>query len=159
MIFKFSSSKTLVAMAVASSVMLAGCTATATTSNDSAIQTNTKVASVVNTPAGMGVSKITLEQAMAHPDWIGRQPQGAFWSADSSTVIYTRKQQGSELRDLFTQAVNAQTAEQVALNQLHSVGSSKAVFSNDKSLQAYVVLWQYKLLALLRLVVCQPVLN
>ncbi|EWS97697.1 peptidase S9 [Pseudoalteromonas sp. SCSIO_11900] len=138
MIFKFSSSKTLVAMAVASSVMLAGCTATATTSNDSAIQTNTKVASVVNTPADMGVSKITLEQAMAHPDWIGRQPQGAFWSADSSTVIYAQKQQGSELRDLFTQAVNAQTAEQVALNQLHSVGSSKAVFSNDKSLQAYV---------------------
>ncbi|MDC9523764.1 S9 family peptidase, partial [Pseudoalteromonas sp. Angola-31] len=71
-------------------------------------------------------------------DWIGRQPQSAFWSADSSTVIYARKQQGSELRDLFTQAVNAQTAEQVALNQLHSVGSSKAVFSNDKSLQAYV---------------------
>ena len=75
---------------------------------------------------------------MAHPDWIGRQPQSAFWSADSSTVIYAREQQGSELRDLFTQAVNAQTAEQVALNQLHSVGSSKAVFSNDKSLQAYV---------------------
>ena len=138
MIFKFSSSKTLVAIAVVSSVMLAGCTATATTSTDSSIQTNTTVASVVNTPADMGVSKITLEQAMAHPDWIGRQPQSAFWSADSSTIIYARKQQGSELRDLFTQAVNSQTAEQVALEKLHRVGSSKAVFSNDKSLQAYV---------------------
>ncbi len=138
MIFKFSSSKTLVAIAVASSVMLAGCTATATTSTDSSIQTNTTVASVVNTPADLGESKITLEQAMAHPDWIGRQPQSAFWSADSSTIIYARKQQGSELRDLFTQAVNSQTVEQVALEKLHRVGSSKAVFSNDKSLQAYV---------------------
>ena len=70
MIFKFSSSKTLVAIAVASSVMLAGCTATATTSTDSSIQTNTTVANVVNTPADLGESKITLEQAMAHPDWI-----------------------------------------------------------------------------------------
>ena len=122
MIFKFSSSKTLVAIAVASSVMLAGCTATATTSTDSSIQTNTTVASVVNTPADLGDSKITLEQAMAHPDWIGRQPQSAFWSADSSTIIYARKQQGSELRDLFAQAVNSQTAEQVALEKLHSVG-------------------------------------
>ena len=138
MTFKLSSSKTLVAIAVASSVMLAGCTATATTSTDSSIQTNTTVATVVNTPADLGVSKITLEQAMAHPDWIGRQPQSAFWSADSSTIIYARKQQGSELRDLFTQAVNSQTAEQVALEKLHRVGSSKAVFSNDKSLQAYV---------------------
>ena len=118
MIFKFSSSKTLVAIAVASSVMLAGCTATST---DSSIQTNTTVANVVNTPADLGESKITLEQAMAHPDWIGRQPQSAFWSADSSTIIYARKQQGSELRDLFTQAVNSQTAEQVALEN----GSTK----------------------------------
>ena len=61
MIFKFSSSKTLVAIAVASSVMLAGCTATATTSTDSSIQTNTTVANVVNTPADLGETKITLE--------------------------------------------------------------------------------------------------
>lgn len=139
MIFKFSSSKTLVAMAVASSVMLAGCTATAITPSKSSVQTNNiAVASVVNIPADIGDSKITLEQAMAHPDWIGRQPQSAFWSADSSTVIYARKQTGSELRDLFSQAINSQTAEQVSLEKLHSVGSSKAVFSNDKSLQAYV---------------------
>ena len=62
MIFNFSSSKTLVALAVASSVMLAGCSATANTaSTNNALEKN-KVEAVVSTPADVGSEKITLKQ-------------------------------------------------------------------------------------------------
>ncbi len=89
MIFNFSSSKTLVALAVASSVMLAGCSATANTSStQQSTLPATKIAAVVNTPADIGSQKITLEQAMADPDWMGNQPEGAYWASDSSTIIY-----------------------------------------------------------------------
>ena len=138
MIFNFSSSKTLVALAVASSIMLAGCSATANTaSTNNALEKN-KVEAVVSTPADVGSEKITLKQAMADPDWIGNQPQNAFWAADSATIIYAQKQQGSTLRDLFSQSVTSQTAEQIALNKLHTLGARNAVYSNDKALQAYV---------------------
>ena len=139
MIFNISSSKTLIALAVASSVFLAGCQATA--SSSTATQNNvttSPVAAVVNTPADMGSTKITLEQAMAHPDWLGRQPERAFWGSDSATIIYARKEQGNELRNLFSQSITSQSAEQVALNKLHTVGANKAVYSKNKALQAYV---------------------
>ena len=133
MIFNISSSKTLIALAVASSVFLAGCQATA--SSSTATQNNvttSPVAAVVNTPADMGSTKITLEQAMAHPDWLGRQPERAFWGSDSATIIYARKEQGNELRNLFSQSITSQSAEQVALNKLHTVGANKAVYSKIK---------------------------
>ncbi|TMO02459.1 prolyl oligopeptidase family serine peptidase [Pseudoalteromonas sp. S558] len=137
MIFNFSSSKTLVALAVASSIVLAGCSATANTSSLQQNTLATKVAAVVNTPADTGSQNITLEQAMAHPDWMGNQPENAFWSADSTTVIYAQKEQGSILRDFYSQAITSQTAQQVALNNLHMLGAKNAVYSKDKSLQAY----------------------
>ena len=135
MIFKSSTKKTLVALSVASSFILAGCQSTASTPSE---QPQATVASVVVTPADTGSSAITLEQAMAHPDWLGRQAERAFWAADSKTVVYAQKQQGNELRDLFTQAVNSQAASQVALNKLHTLGAANAVYSADGKVQAYV---------------------
>ncbi|PCH91726.1 MAG: hypothetical protein COB85_08810 [Bacteroidetes bacterium] len=88
--------------------MLAGCSATANTAyTNNALEKN-KVEAVVSTPADVGSEKITLKQAMADPDWIGNQPQNAFWAADSATIIYSQKQQGSTLRDLFSQSVTSQ---------------------------------------------------
>jgi dipeptidyl aminopeptidase/acylaminoacyl peptidase len=47
--------------------------------------------------AGPGDS---LEQIMADPDWMGNQPRSAFWAADGRSVVFSRKQVGSELADL-----------------------------------------------------------
>ena len=139
MIFKFSPSKTLVALAVASSVMLTGCaSSTDSVTTQQNIKTNDTIPAVVNIAADAGTQKITLEQAMADPDWMGNQPESAFWSADSSTIIYAQKEQGSVVRDLFSQSITSKTPEQVPLNKLQSVGAKKAVFSKDKTLQAYV---------------------
>ncbi len=44
---------------------------------------------------------ITLDQAMAHPDWIGTPVEQAWWSADSGTVYYRQKLTGSPVRATY----------------------------------------------------------
>jgi acetyl esterase/lipase len=43
---------------------------------------------------------LSLEQAMADPDWIGPPVEQAYWSADSKAAYYRVKRAGSPLRDL-----------------------------------------------------------
>src|SRR6476646_1979733 len=47
------------------------------------------------------VTPISLDQAMAHPDWIGTPVESAWWSWDSKQVFYKQKRSGSSLRDTF----------------------------------------------------------
>ena len=83
--------------------------------------------------------KLSLEQIMADPDWLGRQPEEAHWSADSSQVYYQRKREGSELRDWYTRPLDGSgNGEAVALAQLHQLGSDAAVYNRDRSMQAWV---------------------
>lgn len=44
---------------------------------------------------------ITLDQAMAHPDWIGTPVESAWWSWDNKQVFYKQKRAGSPLRDTW----------------------------------------------------------
>ncbi|HJX27897.1 MAG TPA: hypothetical protein VJ885_08290, partial [Thermoanaerobaculia bacterium] len=44
---------------------------------------------------------VTMEQIMAHPDWIGLPPEDPFWADDGSAVYFQRKRTGVELRDLY----------------------------------------------------------
>ncbi|MES2257720.1 MAG: S9 family peptidase [Pseudomonadota bacterium] len=48
---------------------------------------------------------ITLDQAMAHPDWIGTPVESAWWSWDGKRVFYKQKRAGSPLRDTFEAGV------------------------------------------------------
>ena len=43
---------------------------------------------------------ITIEQAMADPDWIGPPVQQPYWSVDGRSVYYRVKQKGNSIRDL-----------------------------------------------------------
>ena len=45
--------------------------------------------------------EVTLERIMAHPDWLGRQPEGPYWSSDGDSVYFERKREGEETRDLY----------------------------------------------------------
>ena len=38
---------------------------------------------------------------MAHPDWLGRQPEAPYWSSDSRDVYFLRKREGEDTRDLY----------------------------------------------------------
>jgi len=43
---------------------------------------------------------ITLERAMADPDWIGPAVEAPYWSADGKAIYYSLKRSGSTIRDL-----------------------------------------------------------
>ncbi|MDP5458098.1 prolyl oligopeptidase family serine peptidase [Alishewanella sp. SMS8] len=83
--------------------------------------------------------RLTMEQIMADPDWLGRQPESAFWAPDSSTVFYQRKREQSELRDWFRRPVQgAGNGEQVKLADWHQMGAEQLVFNADRSKMAYI---------------------
>ncbi|KKO47058.1 peptidase S9 [Arsukibacterium ikkense] len=83
--------------------------------------------------------RLSMEQIMADPDWLGRSPQNAFWAADSSQVFYQQKRAGSELLDWYQRPLaGADNGVTVPLSQLHQIGSSNVQYSADKQLQAWV---------------------
>ncbi len=43
---------------------------------------------------------VTIEQAMANPDWIGSPVESAWWSVDGGSIYYRVKQKGSSISDL-----------------------------------------------------------
>ncbi|RRS06813.1 S9 family peptidase [Pseudoalteromonas sp. J010] len=126
----------LISVAVASSLFLSGCQTTEVSQQTKDVATNNSVSPVVTTPVDFGSEQITLKQAMAHPDWLGRQPESAFWGADSDTIYYKRKQAGNELRDLFAVS-NKQKSTKVSLAELHAVGAQNAIYNSDRTLQSY----------------------
>ena len=80
---------------------------------------------------------LTLEQIMADPDWLGNQPEGAYWGPDNRTVYFQQKQQGSELRDLFMVDSNDGAIAQVAESDWSQVSRSAAVYSEAGDLHAW----------------------
>ncbi|QTL34818.1 prolyl oligopeptidase family serine peptidase [Pseudoalteromonas viridis] len=126
--------QSLTSLAVASALFLAGCQVTQTSNNKSTAYETVPPAVMASSEA-TGTESITLEQAMAHPDWLGRKPEGAFWSADSQTVLFKQKQVGSKLRDTFSYGEKG--LEQIALSNQHQIGADDAVYSRDGKQQAY----------------------
>ncbi|MBU2428607.1 MAG: prolyl oligopeptidase family serine peptidase [Gammaproteobacteria bacterium] len=93
----------------------------------------------VQIQAPTGTKLMTMEQAMAHPDWLGRQPESAYWSADSQSIYYSRKQQGSELRDWYARPLAAtDNSQQVTLKDLDNIGAEEQRFSNDGKFVAWI---------------------
>ncbi|TBR13571.1 MAG: S9 family peptidase [Lysobacter sp.] len=45
--------------------------------------------------------RVTLEQAMADPDWIGNAVEQAWWSWDGRSAYYTQKREGATIRDTY----------------------------------------------------------
>jgi dipeptidyl aminopeptidase/acylaminoacyl peptidase len=58
------------------------------------------IAALIALPAGAS-APVTLDQAMAHPDWIGAPVEAAWWNWDGKQVFYKQKRSGSPLRDTF----------------------------------------------------------
>ncbi|MGX4641599.1 prolyl oligopeptidase family serine peptidase [Massilia sp. SYSU DXS3249] len=52
-------------------------------------------------PAAAAPTPITLDQAMAHPDWIGNPVEQAWWGWNGKDVYFKQKRTGSQLRDTF----------------------------------------------------------
>ena len=82
---------------------------------------------------------ITLEQAMAEPDWIGNPVESAWWAWDSRNVQYTIKRDGSPVRDTWQMDVNAPaSATVVADGARANLDTASRIYSADRSRMAFV---------------------
>ena len=73
----------------------------------------TVLAALLALPAAAS-TPVTLDQAMANPDWIGPPVEAAWWNWDGKQVIYKQKRAGSPLRDTYrVNAAKAGTPAQV----------------------------------------------
>ena len=81
---------------------------------------------------------ITIEQAMADPDWIGPPVESAWWSWNSQQVEYQLKRTASPVRDTFRQPVNGGAAVQVADDQRGSLDVDSPVYDSTRQRAAFV---------------------
>ncbi|MGH8039595.1 MAG: S9 family peptidase [Stenotrophomonas sp.] len=81
---------------------------------------------------------ITIEQAMADPDWIGPPVESAWWSWNSQQVEYQLKRTGSPVRDTFRQPVNGGVASQVADDQRGSLDVDAPVYDSARQRSVFV---------------------
>ncbi|NKB34043.1 MAG: prolyl oligopeptidase family serine peptidase [Pseudomonadales bacterium] len=80
---------------------------------------------------------ITLEQAMAHPDWLGRQPQQPYWSDASDSIYYRRKRLSMEQTDLFRVSLDGENTEQVFPEDFPEIDIDGDIVSPNGRLKAY----------------------
>ena len=61
---------------------------------------------------------------MAHPDWLGRQPEGPYWSSEGGSVYFQRKREGEETRDLYR--IDLDTRETIRVSDRDRAGADGA---------------------------------
>jgi len=138
--------KTKMSMTLIAAVFVSACTATSadnasTTASASAttFNTATQTQQVPNAaPQQSSDIALTLEQIMSDPDWLGRQPQNAFFSPNGQSMLYYRKQEGSILRDLFVSNPGAGNGESVALSDLHKMSFDDIIDDKDQAFIAWI---------------------
>jgi dipeptidyl aminopeptidase/acylaminoacyl peptidase len=89
----------------------------------------TIVAALIALPAAAATTPVTLDQAMAHPDWIGTPAESAWWSWDGKQVFYRQKRIGSPLRDTY-QALPGKP-RLVGDAELARLDSAKVTYNRD----------------------------
>jgi dipeptidyl aminopeptidase/acylaminoacyl peptidase len=89
----------------------------------------TIIAALIALPASAAPTPITLDQAMANPDWIGNPVEAAWWNWDGKQVYYKIKRAGSPLRDTF--AIAGTGARAVADSELAKLDSPDVVYNRE----------------------------
>ncbi len=83
--------------------------------------------------------ELTLKQIMSDPDWLGREPEDAFWSADSSSVAYYRKREGNPIRDLWLATPhNAGNGQKASLADIHQYEYDEIIRDKDMDFIAWI---------------------
>jgi dipeptidyl aminopeptidase/acylaminoacyl peptidase len=84
--------------------------------------------------ANTATTPITLDQAMANPDWIGPAVETAWWQWDGKEVIYKQKRDGSQLRDTWrADAGKAGRNRRVDDAELAKLDSPNVVYDQKRS--------------------------
>ncbi len=82
---------------------------------------------------------VDLEQVMAHPDWLGRAPERAWWSADGNGVYYERKLEGSEERGLYRIDLASGETVEVPVPERGSTDAGEGDWSADRRRRVYAL--------------------
>ncbi len=92
----------------------------------------------VAAPPGQGADEpITLELIMSDPDWIGNAPQGEYWADDSQSIYYSRKQQGSDERDLIQIDLTGSVIRIVSDEEQPFIDTRGGSYNSDYSWKVY----------------------
>lgn len=88
-------------------------------------------------PAGE-VTPLTLEQIMAHPDWIGQRPEAPYFSADGGHVYFLRKEPGRDVRSLWRVPSAGGAMEKLSVADMAVAESAERIFSADRRRVAWL---------------------
>ncbi len=81
---------------------------------------------------------ITLDQAMADPDWIGPPVELAWWSWDGKQVQYLLKREGASIRDTYRQAIDGGSAQKIDGAARAELDAANPVFDAAHTRMAFV---------------------
>jgi dipeptidyl aminopeptidase/acylaminoacyl peptidase len=81
---------------------------------------------------------ITLDQAMAHPDWIGPFVDTAWWAWDGKQVHYKLKREGSPVLDTWTQALDGAAAARVDAAARAALDGESPVYDSARTKMLFV---------------------
>src|SRR5690348_1592460 len=81
--------------------------------------------------------KLTLEQIMADPDWIGPPVEDVYWSVDGRSIYFKLKRKGSPLRDLYRVDANGGTPVRLSDKELANA-DGPAVFDRAHDRAAFL---------------------
>lgn len=127
------------AAAISSTLLLAGCQTTdATTKTQKPTPPTNLSATALSIEPSAHTAQLTLQQAMANPDWMGRQPESAVWSVNGQNIHFKQKQLGTELRDRFLIDRSGKVIP-ITLAQDHLFNSANAVYNAQKTLASYII--------------------
>ncbi|WP_256645858.1 S9 family peptidase [Thermomonas paludicola] len=93
---------------------------------------------LISLSAARAAEPITLTQAMADPDWIGPQVEGAWWRWDSQAAQFLLKRKGESVRDTWQVALDGSAATALGDGARANLDAGDAVYAADGSRSAFV---------------------
>ena len=81
---------------------------------------------------------ITLDQAMANPDWIGPAVEAPYWSVDGKSIYYKLKQSGSSVRDLHRIELPSGNDSLIDPAMMATADGADAVYSSNRQRAAFI---------------------
>ena len=96
------------------------------------------LALLASLPVQAQPTPITLDQAMAHPDWIGTPVESAWWAWDSQNLNYSQKRNGSPIRDVYAISRNGGTAKKLEGSDLSNQDGSSFIFDAGRQQALFI---------------------
>lgn len=90
------------------------------------------------TPAADAGAPLTLDQAMADPDWIGPPVERAWWSWDGREALLQLKREGSPVRDTWRQPVDGGAMRKAGDDELAGLDAPDPVYDAQRRRMVFV---------------------